>query len=219
MSAASIRGTAFDASTADLTASSDIQAIAVRVDSNAKLSSASIVYSDVIVSNAGGSIEVKATAIDGGSLRADTVSFDEFAAGSDAQIGAASAVRVLGAESITVANGGLVNIISENNKATTFEVAASDDVFLTQGNGDMLVDISADGQTVTLTAAADLMGAVAGTDVTAKNLIITTAQNVTLDTAIEQVKADVAYDFTLKETDDLAVDLVSAGQGEYRSRR
>jgi filamentous hemagglutinin family protein len=211
VSAQSIRGAAFDAATAALTASSDIQGIDVRVNTNAKLNSASIIDSDVIVSNAG-SIEVKATAIDGGSLRADAVSFDEFAAGADIQIGAASAVKVLGAETITVANGGLVNIVSENDQDTTFTVAASDDVFLTQGNGNMLVDITADGQVVTLTAAADINGAVAGTDVTAKNLIITTAENVTLDTDIEQIKANVAYDLTLNEANDLAVDLISAGR-------
>ncbi|NMA42445.1 MAG: hypothetical protein GX946_03590, partial [Oligosphaeraceae bacterium] len=212
VSAQSILGTAFDAATADLTAANSIEGIDVRVDTNAKLNSASILDSDVIVSNADGSIEVKATAIDGGSLRADKVSFDEFATDADIQVGAASAVRVLGAENITVDNGGLVNIVSENDQDTTFTVAASDDVFLTQGNGNMLVDITADGQVVTLTAAADIDGAVAGVDITAKNLIITTAENVTVDTEIEQIKANVAYDLDLNEVDDLAVDLISAGR-------
>ncbi|MGI6354359.1 MAG: hypothetical protein ACOX6W_04600 [Lentisphaeria bacterium] len=216
VSATSIRGTAFDAATADLTGADDIQAILVRVGTNAKLSSTSIVDSNVLVSQADGSIEVKATAIDGGSLRADEVTFDEFVADADTQIGAASAVRVLGAENITVVNGGLVNIVSENDGDTAFTVTASDDVFLTQGNGDMRVDITADGQTVTLTAAADIGPVASGTvAVTAKDLIITTAQNVDLRTTIEQVKADVAYDFKLVETDDLKIDLVSAGRKAY----
>ncbi|OQC14488.1 MAG: hypothetical protein BWX73_01747 [Lentisphaerae bacterium ADurb.Bin082] len=216
VSAASIRGTAFDAGTVDLTGASDIQGIDVRVNSDAKLSSAKVLDSDVIVNDAYGTITVKATEIDGGSLRADEVSFDEFVAGSDTQIGAASAVRILGAEEITVANGGLVNIVSENDRDTMFTVTASDDVFLTQGNGDMKVDIMADGQTVTLTAAADIGPVASGrVVVTAKDLIITTAQNVDLQTTIEQVKADVAYDFKLVETNDLKIDLVSAGRKAY----
>ena len=121
-------------------------------------------------------------------------------------IGSEAAVNVVGAESIKVTDGTLVNIASNNDNDTSFEVSASGDVILSQGLGNMLVNIEK-GANVVLAADADISG-----EVTADKLSISTAENVDLTTTIATLKANVAETLKLVEADDLAIDLVQAGK-------
>ncbi|MFA6724794.1 MAG: hypothetical protein WCS95_08995, partial [Lentisphaeria bacterium] len=200
IAAANIIGSTIDAEVLDLTATAAIQGLTARAATTASLTASDIIDAMVTASD----IAVAVDSIDGGQLRADLVEFE--GNGGEISIGSEAAVNVVGAESITVTDGALVNIASNNDNDTSFEVSASGDVILSQGLGNMLVNIET-GANVVLAAAADISG-----EVTADKLSISTAENVDLTTTIATLKANVAETLKLVEADDLAIDLVQAGK-------